>query len=525
MASNYSMKNFMRGALLLTVAAILAKVLSAIYRIPYQNIVGDQGFYVFQQVYPFASVFVVLTSGGFAVAISKLLIDEEHVEKRQQIKKAMFSYLLLLGLFFFTVLFVGAPSFARWMGDGELTTLIRVAAFVPLTMPFMAILKGSYQAENNMQRVAYAQLIEQGCRVAVILGGTLIVMVTTKSIYIAGTVAIFGIVVGAVGSLAYLWLLDRRGSVQFITTTGKLWDWSVVKKITAYSISISMSSLVVILFQFVDSFTVFNGLLQNGVAIDDAKAMKGIYDRGQSLVQFSMVLVSAMAMAIVPMIAYKSQKGQRREIPYVQLTYRVTFMMSIAAAVGLALVMPYANQMLFETDALSDMLSVYVLQIIPLCFVLTFTAVLQGYGIILWPSLFILAAVVVKMLLNPLFIANWELYGAAYANNVALLVAAMCFIIYIKKWRNVKLARFMYYVKLAIALVLMLVVVNGLELLLPIVENRIQAAVHAAILIVSGAAVFLVAVAKLHVLATREWFLLPMGRRMAALQLFLNRKK
>lgn len=514
----------MRGALLLTIAAILAKVLSAFYRIPFQNMVGDQGFYVFQQVYPFASVFVVLTSGGFAVAISKILIDEENQIRRQQMKKAIFSYLLLLGLLFFLVLFLGAKVFALWMGDEQLASLIRVAAFVTLTIPFLAIFKGSYQAYNEMQRIAYAQLLEQAFRVVIILGGTLIVMQTTKSIYTAGTVAILGIVGGAFGSLLYLWLSNRKG-ISFLTSKGAFWDWAIVKKVTAYSISISMSSLVVIFFQFIDSFTLFNGLIASGEDQEVAKSMKGIYDRGQSLVQFSMVFVSALAMAIVPMIAYKSQKGKRKELPYVQLTYRVTLMMSVAASVGLVLVMPYANAMLFETDALSGMLSIYVQQIVPLCFVLTFTAVLQGYGKLLWPTIFIMLAVLVKMLLNPLLISQVGVYGAAYANNIALIISAVCFIVYIKKWQNVQLAKFQYYGKLAIAVFSMIAVVRGLDWLLPVVQGRMQASLQAALLIVAGAGTFLLVVAKLRLLAEREWFLLPFGRRMATLQLFLNQKK
>ena len=523
MASNYSMKKFMRGALLLTIAAILAKVLSAIYRIPFQNMVGDQGFYVFQQVYPFASLFVVLASSGFAIAISKVLVDEQQMERRQQIKKVVFSYLLLLGLLFFIVLFFGAGYFAAWMGDEQLTSLIRIAAFVPLAMPLIAIFKGSFQAYNEMQRIAYAQLIEQSVRVVIILGGTMVVMATSQSIYTAGKVAIFGIVIGSFGSLLYLWLSDRQQSVQFFRVSGALWDMAILKKVTAYSISISMSSLVVILFQFVDSFTILNGLLRNGVSMLEAMTIKGIYDRGQSLVQFSMVLVSAMAMAIVPMIAYKAQRG--KEIPYVQLTYRVSLLMSVAAAVGLVLVMPYANQMLFETDALSAMLSVYVLQIIPLCFVLTFTAVLQGYGKLLWPTVFIAIAILLKVLFNPLFIRHFDVYGAAIANNIALTVAAICFVVYIKCWQRVQLAKGDYYGKLVVATITMVVAVRAVEMLLPAMAGRGSAAITAAILIMVGVCMFLFVVAKLRLLAEREWFLLPFGRRMAALQLFLNRKK
>ncbi|MFB8736447.1 oligosaccharide flippase family protein [Bacillus sp. SL00103] len=45
-----------QGAVILTIAGLLSKVLSAVYRVPFQNIVGDTGFYIYQQVYPFLGI-------------------------------------------------------------------------------------------------------------------------------------------------------------------------------------------------------------------------------------------------------------------------------------------------------------------------------------------------------------------------------------------------------------------------------------------------------------------------------------
>ena len=45
------MQRMMQGAVVLTIASFIAKVLSAFYRVPFQNFVGDEGFYVYQQVY------------------------------------------------------------------------------------------------------------------------------------------------------------------------------------------------------------------------------------------------------------------------------------------------------------------------------------------------------------------------------------------------------------------------------------------------------------------------------------------
>ena len=49
---NEQVKKTMKGALILSIASLIAKILSAVYRIPFENIVGNTGFYVYQQVYP-----------------------------------------------------------------------------------------------------------------------------------------------------------------------------------------------------------------------------------------------------------------------------------------------------------------------------------------------------------------------------------------------------------------------------------------------------------------------------------------
>ncbi|WP_052352733.1 oligosaccharide flippase family protein [Neobacillus dielmonensis] len=55
-------KALVRGAFILTAAAMITKIFSAIYRIPFQNIVGDIGFYIYQQIYPFYGMAVVLST-------------------------------------------------------------------------------------------------------------------------------------------------------------------------------------------------------------------------------------------------------------------------------------------------------------------------------------------------------------------------------------------------------------------------------------------------------------------------------
>ena len=68
-----SNRQMMQGALVLSLAAFIAKILSAVYRVPFQNMVGNTGFYVYQQVYPIYGIGMTFALSGFPVFVSALI--------------------------------------------------------------------------------------------------------------------------------------------------------------------------------------------------------------------------------------------------------------------------------------------------------------------------------------------------------------------------------------------------------------------------------------------------------------------
>lgn len=96
-------KELFRGAFILSIAAIMVKVLSAAYRIPYQNIVGDIGFYIYQQVYPFYGIVLTLSTLGFPIVISKLIAEGKFAQR--DILAASFLMLGVIALVSSTSLF------------------------------------------------------------------------------------------------------------------------------------------------------------------------------------------------------------------------------------------------------------------------------------------------------------------------------------------------------------------------------------------------------------------------------------
>ena len=165
MADQWNMKTFMKGASILTISAIIVKLLGAVYRVPFQNLVGDKGFYIYQQVYPFIGIFIVWTSYGFAVAVSKLLAGSKSRGEARAMMRVAFIYLVFLSLSFFVSTNTFAPFFARSMGDPYLVSLLRAGAYIVLFMPALAVLKGSFQSEGQMVPVAVSGVGEQAFRV------------------------------------------------------------------------------------------------------------------------------------------------------------------------------------------------------------------------------------------------------------------------------------------------------------------------------------------------------------------------
>ena len=85
---------------------------------------------------------------------------------------------------------------------------------------------------------------------------------------------------------------------------------------------------------------------------------------------------------------------------------------------GLALVLPYINEMLFETRDGSFALILFVIQIFWLSLILTLTAILQGAGKIKIPALLLLVGLVVKIIANLMLVPLSDTVGAAIAGNI-----------------------------------------------------------------------------------------------------------
>lgn len=68
-------RNFLHSALILTVAAMVVKVIGLLYKIPLANILGAGGMSYFTSAYSIFNPIFALSVSGFPVAVSKMVSE------------------------------------------------------------------------------------------------------------------------------------------------------------------------------------------------------------------------------------------------------------------------------------------------------------------------------------------------------------------------------------------------------------------------------------------------------------------
>jgi len=530
-------KALFRGAFILMIAALVTKVLSAFYRIPFQNIVGDIGFYIYQQVYPFYGIAMVLSTTGFPVVISKLYAEQK--QKGDDIKSRLllfvsFIYLQLFGFFCFMILYFGADRIAVWMNDPHLAILLRVVSIVFLMFPMISILRGYYQGIGDMVPTALSQVGEQSTRVVTILFLAYLFMKKGYSQYLVGGGAMFGSITGSIvsGIILFMFLWIRK-EWKVITPNPKMLQSyageskKILKALVYQGLTICISGMLMIFIQLGDSLHLFSLLVSSGVEKDMAKGLKGIFDRGQPLIQLGTIAATSMSLTLVPLITRERLAAKPEFLHHkIQVALKVSVIIGVGASAGLWAIIEPTNTMLFENNAGSDVLGVLGFMILFTSIASTIIAIMQGLGMMLFPAIAALCAFPLKYILNGVFVPLYGTMGAAIASLLSLGFVTVLLLIKFKKTAQISLfsLRFLGTVMTATA-AMVLFLKTYLYLLGGDDIGRIESVFQSLSSVILGGFLFLWIMIRGRVFREEELSLFPFGSKLIKLVARKDRNK
>ncbi|MED1952720.1 putative polysaccharide biosynthesis protein [Brevibacillus centrosporus] len=401
--------HFLAGALILAVAGILSKVIGMFYRIPLQEIVGDNGLGLYQEVYPLYLTFLILATAGVPVALSRVIAEALAEGKQGSVGQILARSMVMMGAIgvaLFAILYVTSPLIAKMMGNPHLIEPIRAISLSLLFVPLIAVIRGFFYGYQKMLYVGLSQIVEQTLRVVFILVASLYLVSLGEDTDTVITGVNFGTMISTFLSLGFLallmWMHNRKDSV----FTGAQWkrvDWWYDRAFFAsmwrIAWPICISALVIPIFSLTDSFLAIN-IFRYIWNVDGltADTWFGIYSRGGPLLQMASLFGSSIALSIVPAIAEAvRQKDSERVTTLTKLSLRFAWLIGLPAGLGLTAVAEGANLALYGDMEGTRAMAILGISAIPLSLLLATNGILQGIGKEKIPARHLLYGVLVKV--------------------------------------------------------------------------------------------------------------------------------
>lgn len=449
MKSNTQASGLLKGAFILSAAAIISKLIGTLQKIPLQNLGGDAVFGIYNTVYPLYTMLLTVAMLGLPAAVSKFVAESAVGRRDEEARRVLLLSAVIMGtcgVVIGALTYVGAPVISGWVGNSHVIPALRASAWGLAVVPIMSALRGYFQGLHNMIPTAVSQIVEQSVRVTVMI--TLLLYLTSRG---AGAESIAaGAMLGSAGGGAaglVIMLLYLRRHRRLRTTRGDLAEISAaaeginpiashednsaqrareikVGKLLAYGVPVMLGALAIPLIGLVDVFTVPRLLSSMGSEVE-AMAQFGVYNRGLPLVQIITMIATSLSVVFIPALAEAKYRGDMKLIETrCSLSLRWFWLLGLAASAGLAVLAEPINMALYGDTAGSTTMIWLAFTAVGGTISIISAALLQGLGYVRAPAMHLLAAAVLKAALNLLLIPQQGITGAAIAGVAAYLFAA-----------------------------------------------------------------------------------------------------
>ena len=266
-----------------------------------------------------------------------------------------------------------------------------------------------------------------------------------------------------------------------------------------------------------DSFTLFKGLVEQGISQEIAKDLKGIFDRGQPLVQLGMVVGVGFSSSYLPLLSRSYTKQHLEEFEQLkQSLLKMTMVFSVVATVGLLVILPRVNHMLFGDIQGNDVLSIYIISIILASMMMAYHGILQSTGKYSITLIALFVGLIAKGVGNLWFIPMFQTLGASIATILGLFVMLGMIWILSGEGKSSSNHQKSTMIKLGIVSIGMAIVVGGLNILVeryfPAGDSRTKDTLLVLLSVSVGIIVFIIGAIRIKLFTIREWLMIPKGK-------------
>ena len=542
-------QTFLQGTAVLAMATVLVKLMGFLFKVPLNNIIGEDGFGYFNTAYDVYNVLLMISTTGLPVAMSRMISQAQTLGNHAQIKRIYRTSLYV----FLTIGMVGSLGmlfFCRQLSVMVTTnenSWAAIAALAPcvLLICLVSAYRGFFQGQSNMTPTSVSQIFEAVTRLVVGLGLAWLVMKLTGKAYVrmqgivlapgetaqdygditlAAGGAILGVTLGSLISVVYLHHKFRQSN-QILSLGGGTAKStrSTMKELLSIAVPITLGSAglqIINLFDTMIYMRRLTGALQWTEKMADSA--KGVYNFCQTVFALPCSFIPTITIAVIPAItASLTRKDLAEAKATSESSVRTMALIAMPCAAGLFVMAEPVIRLLCSTytedkiQLAATMLAILGLTVIFNSLVLLLNAIMQAHGDVVTPVVNMLIGGIIKIIVNYILVGqpNLNIVGAPIGTFICYISITVLDLIAMKRHISARPAIFKNIIRPGLASAIM---GAATFMVYRVLSNAISSWKLACLLSLAFAVVlYAVLVVFLRCLTYEDCMLLPKGEKIA----------
>ena len=542
-------QTFLQGTAVLAMATVLVKLMGFLFKVPLNNIIGEDGFGYFNTAYDVYNVLLMISTTGLPVAMSRMISQAQTLGNHAQIKRIYRTSLYV----FLTIGMVGSLGmlfFCRQLSVMVTTnenSWAAIAALAPcvLLICLVSAYRGFFQGQSNMTPTSVSQIFEAVTRLVVGLGLAWLVMKLTGKAYVrmqgivlapgetaqdygdiplAAGGAILGVTLGSLISVVYLHHKFRQSN-QILSLGGGTAKStrSTMKELLSIAVPITLGSAglqIINLFDTMIYMRRLTGALQWTEKMADSA--KGVYNFCQTVFALPCSFIPTITIAVIPAItASLTRKDLAEAKATSESSVRTMALIAMPCAAGLFVMAEPVIRLLCSTytedkiQLAATMLAILGLTVIFNSLVLLLNAIMQAHGDVVTPVVNMLIGGIIKIIVNYILVGqpNLNIVGAPIGTFICYISITALDLIAMKRHISARPAIFKNIIRPGLSSAIM---GAATFMVYRVLSNAISSWKLACLLSLAFAVVlYAVLVVFLRCLTYEDCMLLPKGEKIA----------
>ncbi len=523
-------KNFLSGALILSVSNVLVKIIGAIYKIPLSNLVDTVGMNYYNDAYQFYSLLYVLSTAGVPIAVAKLVSEslvQKRLEEPKKILKLSGIIFAIIGFILMTAMIVFIEPLNRLLQNETTNYCLAIIAPSIFLVAVSSTIKGYFQGYKCMTPSAIYQVIEAAFKLVGlgVVGVMVLRGITDPMILACG--GILGVTFGAFASAIFMlirYLRENELGADIQNSLPSRPTKNLISIIVTLAIPVSLSNAVMSVTSTLDMILVKWNLSEYGLNNEEVMATYGAYvGSTSSLFNLVPALTISVGIAVLPFLTSAFAAGKKEEAySNIRSSAKVVSLIAMPCALGMSVMSEPIVKLLFKSSYWPvgiPTLRALAISTFFVSFVSLSGIFLQSVGKVKTSLMTMGIGAVVKLTVNILAVRNIGIMGAPIGTFCCYGSITLLNIYFIYRFMGFKFPVFSTFLKPLVCSIICCAGAYGTWWLLIKAGLSMKLALFPAVAVAAG--IYVALVLLLKVLNQEDMLFIPKGQKLGA---FLARK-